>query len=278
MAARHQIGIVYSHYFTNYYRSRSFYLMLILILLISSIMSYLSFRYSNSLPPFLSGVNINSLPSGEKLRIFSFLWSFLLVDIPVFAAVFFGSPAISSEIESKTALHIFSLPTGRYTLLSGKYLAALSVTLIVVSIYIAFEAAVLGIIFHSLPSMLFYKSYAMLALFSLSLVSLTFLVSSLFSKNLYAYITVFVLYFLVFNAVNFVLLLLYNYNAFFLLSNAAEIIQKVFVNESFGGISGSGSLSPAGTTEILRSSIVMVIYTVGAYVAALLIFERKEVK
>ncbi len=278
MSAARQLGVVFSHYFTNYYRSRSFYLMLILILFISSLMAYLSIRYSNSLPPFLSGVNINSLPKSEKLRIFSFLWSFLLVYLPVFASVFFGSPAVSSEIESKTALHIYSLPTGRYTLLSGKYLAAVAVTLIVVSIYILFEAVVLGALYQSFPSYQFYKSYLMLILFSFSLTSLTFLVSSMFSKNLYAYITVFVLYFLVFNAANFVFVLLYNYNAYFLLSNAAEIVQRIFVNESFGSISTGGSISPAGNADIIRSSLVMGVYTVAAYIAALLIFERREVK
>ncbi len=278
MAAGRQLGIVFSHYFRNYYRSRSFYLMLILVLLISSLMTYVSFRYTSTLPSVLGGVNINSIPVSERVRFFSFIWSFILPYVPVFAAVFFGSPAVSSEIEAKTALHVFSLPTGRYTLLSGKYLASLAVTFIIVSIYIAFQAAALGILFHHSPVNSFYTSYGLLLLFVFSLTSLTFLVSSIFSKNLYAYITVLLLYFLVFNVVNIMFQLLYSYNAFFLLSNAADIIQRVYVNISLGGFSTGGSLSPAGNSEIIRSSLVLLMYSIVGYIASLFIFERLEVK
>lgn len=277
MNRRGRFFTVYSHYFTNYYRSRSFYVMLILILLISSLMTYLSFRYSNSLPSFLGGTQFTHLPSSEKENIFSFLWAFVLLDVPVFASVFFGSPAVSSEIENKTAYHIFSLPIGRYTLLSGKYLAAFSVTLVITSIYIAFEAGVLGILFHALPPVRFYISYGLLIMFIFSITSLTFVISSIFSKNLYAYITVFLIYFLVFNVVGIILQLLYSYNAFFLLSNASNIIQRVFINVSTSGFSNAGSITPANVHEILISSFVMLLYTVIGFVAALFIFERREV-
>ncbi len=277
MAGRGRFLTVYGHYFRNYYRSRSFYVMLILILLISALMTYLSFRYSNNLPSFLGGAQFNNLPISERENIFSFLWAFVLLDIPVFASVFFGSPAVSSEIENKTAYHIFSLPIGRYTLLSGKYLASFTVTLVITSIYIGFETAVLLVLFHSLPSPGFFYSYGLLVLFILSITSLTFLISSIFSKNLYAYITVFLIYFLVFNVVDIMMQLLYNYNAFFLLSNASSIVQRVFVNVSTGGLSTQGSISPASTPEIMTSLLVMVLYTVFGLVASLFIFERREV-
>ncbi|HKJ97034.1 MAG TPA: ABC transporter permease, partial [Thermoplasmataceae archaeon] len=275
MAGRGRFLTVFTHYFTNYYRSRSFYVMLILILLISSLMTYLSFRYSNNLPSFLGGTQFQNLPVSEKENVFAFLWAFILLDVPVFASVFFGSPAVSSEIENKTSYHIFSLPIGRFTLLGGKYLAAFAVTLVVTSIYIAFEAAVLGIEFHAFPFPRFYISYGLLILFILSLTSLTFLISSIFSKNLYAYITVFIIYFLVFNVVEILLQLLYSYNAFFLLSNASSIVQRVFINVSTSNFSSAGSITPAGIHEVLTSSFVMLLYTVIGFVAALFVFERR---
>lgn len=273
-----RFSTVYGHYLVNYYRSRSFYLMLILIVLISGLMTYFSFKYTGKLPSLLGGINFSRIPVNEQIRIFSYIWSIIFIYIPVFASVFFGSPAVSSEIENKTAYHIFSLPVGRYTLLTGKYLASFSVTMIIATIYLAVEAAVTGIIFHSAPVVQFYTSYALIALFVLAVTSLTFLVSSIFSKNLYAYISVFVLYFLVFYVTNIVLEFLYSYNAFFLLNNASDIVQKVFVNISIGTFQSTGTISPAGPHEIMISALVMILYAVIAFVASLFIFENREVR
>lgn len=278
MARKRQLSTVYSHYLTNYYRSRSFYVMLILILLVSALMTYFSLKYSHGLPAFIGGAQLQNLPQPELMKVFGFIWAFVLLDIPVFASVFFGSPSVSSEIENKTAYHIFSLPIGRYTLLFGKYMAAFSVTLIISAIYMGFEAGVFGVIFHSLPTVAYLESFGLLILFILSVTSLTFLISSIFSKNLYAYITVFLIYFLVFNVINIILNLLYSYNAFFLLNNASSIMQRVFVNLSTSTFSSSGSFSPASTQEIFTSSLVMVLYAVIALVAALFIFERREAR
>lgn len=278
MARAGKMATVYSHYFTNYYRSRSFYVMLILILLISGLMTYFSFKYSHGLPAFLGGTQLQNLPPSEMARVFSYIWAFVLLDIPVFASVFFGSPSISSEIENKTAYHIFSLPIGRYTLLLGKYLAAFSVTLVISAIYMGFEAGVFGIVFHTLPSPAYYESFGLLIVFIFSVTSLTFLISSLFSKNLYAYISVFLIYFLVFNVINIILTLLYSYNAFFLLNNASSIVQRIFVNFSSSSFSSSGSFAPASAHQVIISTLVMVLYTIIGLVAALFIFERREAR
>lgn len=272
------LGVVFSHYFRNYYRSKSFYLMLILIFLVSALMTYFSFRYSSNVPVFLGGSQYDSLPVQTKMRIFSWIWEFVLAYVPVFASVFFGSPAISSEIESKTAFHIFSLPIGRYTLIFGKFLAAMAATVIIVAIYMGFQVLNIAIIFSSLPPIQFYYSFALIVVFITSILSFTFMISSIFNKNLYAYITVFVIYFLVFNALDIVILVLYNYTPTFLLSNAAQIIYRVYVNISTSSFSVGGSLSGAGLNDILLSILIMLLYTVVSLVAAVIMFERKEVK
>ena len=60
---------------------------------------------------------------------FNYIWEFVLQLLPVFAAVFFGSPALSSEIESRTAFNVFPLPVSRFVLHLGKFFAALTVEL-----------------------------------------------------------------------------------------------------------------------------------------------------
>ena len=96
---------------------------------------------------------------------------------------------------------------------------------------------------------------------------------------MYAYITVFLLYYLIFNALYIILDFLYNYNAFFLLSEAASIIERVFIdiNTTVPG-STSISLNGAGSGPIGIAAIVMVIYAVISIAGALILFDRKEVK
>ncbi len=274
-----KFGIVLSQYFRNYYRSRSFYLMLVISLLISGLMTYFSLKYMENLHISFVGIPFRSLSSTIKESAVLYLWAFVLSYLPVFSAVFFGSPAISSEIENKTAYQIFPLPIRRSTLLIGKFTAAVAVSYIIVSIYTIFEILSYVILFGSFPGMVFLYSYLLLLLFIISITAFTFLISSIFNKNMYAYITVFLLYYLIFNALYIILDFLYNYNAFFLLSDAASIIERVFINiNTTVPARTSVSLNGAGAGSMEIAAVVMILYTVVSIAGSLILFDRKEVK
>ena len=263
-----------SYYFRNYYRSRSFYLMLVVTLLVSSLLTYFSLKYIDKLPHLFPGIPSNLSPA-LKERLLGYLWSLILLDLPVFASVFFGSPAISGEIENKTAYHIFPLPIARGTLLLSKYFAAVLITLSVLLIYLVFQGAVMEFVFGVVQTS-FFTSIGLMAIFTFSVVAFTFLISSIFNRNTYAYISVFLIYFLVFEAINVISEFLYKTTPFYLLDNAASIISKVYVNVGTGLFSSSFSLNPASLSQILSSISVIVIYGVVSIVAALIIFQRKE--
>ncbi|MEM4380589.1 MAG: ABC transporter permease, partial [Thermoplasmatales archaeon] len=72
--------------------------------------------------------------------------------------------------------------------------------------------------------------------------------------------------------------LLYNYNAFFLLDNAASIISRSFIDISPGVFTSKFSLNGASYSEVMTSLLVMVLYAVVSIILSLLIFEKKEVK
>lgn len=273
-----RFSITYGYYFKNYYRSRSFYLMLLLDLLVSGIMVYLSFRYLNKLPDFIPQIKGKPIPTSLKEDLFLYIWAFVLSDLPVFAAVFFGSPAISSEIENRTAFQIFPLPIGRSVLLMAKYLASVSATIVIAAIYLAAEVVVYYIVFPGQLPATFLESIGLLAVFIFTISAFTFLVSSIFKKNLYAYITVFLIYFIIFSAMNIVFDLIYSYNAFFLLDNAASIVERVFINVSTSTFAVNNSISGASFSSIMVALLVMFLYLVVSLVIALLIFENKEVK
>ena len=267
-----------SYYFRNYYRSRSFYLMLAMSLLVSGLMTFFTLRYVNSLTGFLPGLNLTSLSMPTKESVFGFLWSYVLLYLPVFSSVFFGSSAISSEIENRTAFHIFSLPISRSSLLISKYLAAVMVTIVISMIYILMQAATFIYVFQIPLISGFFYSLALLVIFIFSMTAFTFMLSSIFNKNTYAYISVFLIYFLIFTAYQFIAELLYKTTPFYLLDNAAGIIEKVYVNISLSPFNFNFSLNPVGFGEITQSVLVMAIYAFVSIAVSLIIFERKEVK
>ncbi|MEM0129975.1 MAG: ABC transporter permease [Thermoplasmatales archaeon] len=267
---------VFYYYLRNYYRSRSFYLIFILMLTVSALMVYLSVHYLTEIRNIIP-VGTNIKPEGKE-RILLYIWAYVLSDIPVFAAVFFSSPAVSSEIENRTAFHIFSLPIDRSVLLIGKYAAAVAASIISMSPYMVAEIGTASYIFGFLVSTPFFISTGMLLIFITSVSAFSFLISSLFNKNLYAYITTFIIYFIVFSSLNLVLELIYNYNAFFLLDNAASIISRSFIDISPGVFTSKFSLNGASYGDVMTSLLVMVLYAVVSIVLSLLIFERKEVR
>ncbi|MBX8644016.1 MAG: ABC transporter permease [Thermoplasmata archaeon] len=277
MASFRLVRTVSWYYFRNYYRSKSFYLMLSVVILVSALMTYFTFRYENNLSTILPRADMASFSPGLKEDVFGYLWAFVLLDLPVFAAVFFGSPAISSEIESRTAYQIFPLPVGRSKLLLSKYLAAVAVTSLCILIYVLVQASVFLYLFHSL-GISFFQSSALLVLFIFTVTAFTFMISGIFNRNTYAYITVFLIYFLVFNAYEIIVEFLYRTTPYYLLNVSADIIDRVYFNIIPDPFSTSFTLSPAGTSVILQSVGVMVSYLIVSLSAALIIFERKEVK
>ncbi|MEM3852290.1 MAG: ABC transporter permease subunit, partial [Methanomassiliicoccales archaeon] len=214
--------------------------MLAITLLVSALLTYFTVKYSNRLDQILpSG---SSLSYYGKEQIFGYFWSFVLLDLPVFASVFFGSPAISSEIENRTAFQIFPLPIGRTKLLLSKYLAAVAVTSICIFVYEAFQAAVFVYVFNSLiPA--FYTDLLILAVFIFTITSFTFLISGIFNRNTYAYITVFLIYFLVFTAYEIIDEFLYRTTPYYLLNVAAGILERVYINISPNPFSPTSALS-----------------------------------
>lgn len=271
-----KIPQVFQYYFRNYYRSRSFYLMLAIVLLISSLLMYFSFRYSGSIDRLVRPILPN--PPEELIRrLFDYIWNFAIEYLPVLAAVFFGSPAISSEIEERTAFQIFPLPIGRYSLFAGKFLAALAVSFIISGIFLMFEWVAFILIFSVMQPLEFYYSVGILFVFLFSVLSITFLSSAIFNRNLYAYITVFVIYFLVFPSASYVINIFYGYSPSFLLNVAAEILQRIYVNLSILNILTGASINPAPMSQVYYSILIMLSYGFLSLMIAMLLFERKEV-
>ncbi len=267
----------YTYYLKNYYRSKSFYLMLLISILLSILLTYLSYTYLGKLSSFATGAGVSLNGSNVRERILGYLWAFVSSYLPVFASVFFGSPAISSEIESKTAFHIFTLPIPRSVLLLGKFFASVTASVLILSVFFVVELVVFQNIFGKLV-IEFGESYLLTLLFILAISGVTFLVSSIFNKNTYAYITVLITYLLVFYAGSIIIELLYKVIPYYLLNEAESITSRVYIDINFGITLTSSSPAPASSHSIILSALVMFLYFFVSLGLTLMIFERKEVK
>jgi ABC-2 type transport system permease protein len=267
----------YVYYFRNYYRSRSFYLMFLLSLVVSGLLIYLSFKYLGDVSIFGKKLGVISSGGNENELLLGWLWGFLLSSLPVFASVFFGSPAISSEIENKTAFHIFTLPIPRVILLSGKFLASVSVTSIIVLTYSLIEIATFQYLFGVILIQMFY-SILLTLLFVLSISAVTFMISSIFNKNTYAYISVLITYLLVFYAATIIIELLYKTVPYYLLNQASSITYRVFIDLSLGITLTAPNPFPASLHAIFSNALIMFLYFLVAIGITVILFERKEVK
>ena len=143
--------------------------------------------------------------------------------------------------------------------------------------YTIFEVVVFQYLFNLLIIELLY-SFLLTLMFVLAFSSVTFLISSLFNKNTYAYITALIIYLLVFNAATVIIELLYSVTPYYLLNNAASITTRVYINIYFGITLSGGSTSPAPFSLIAYTTIIMFLYFIISFGITAVIFERKEVK
>ena len=267
---------IFRYYFVSFYRSRSFYFMLSVISIAGAMLTYLTMKYFLHYSGISIFQSISSLLSEQQ--ILGFIWTYVGSYVPVFAAVFFGSSAISGEIESRSAYSVFPLPVSRTSLMIGKYFASLLAGFLIVIYYYAFFAVNTIIVLGTLDTGTFTLSLALSLAFLSSLLSMTYLVSTLFNRATYSYITVFIIYFLIFTALNYVIQLLYNYFPFYLLNNTSSVISRVYLNFNPSNLFLTQSILPLSMDEALLYTGVFFAYTLICFIAAVFIFQEKEVK
>ncbi len=266
--------VIFLYFFRNYFRSRSFYFLLSLILFISAVMSYASFRYVDEIGSFIT--KSSSLNTELKERFFEYFWEIFVPYITLFASVLFGAGAISGELEEGSANFTFSLPLSRYYIYLGKFMSAFVAVSAIVSVYYFFQFVSYTIIFLEFPSYLTLVSFSMELMFSLAILSIVFLFSSLFSRTMFAYLSVMILYFVILLAASLVSEIFYGTDPLYLINNISGILSTVYVGLNFSFLGLSGNLQPAGLPQIEYAVLVMASYLVACSAAAMLIFERRQ--
>jgi ABC-2 type transport system permease protein len=202
------------------------------------------------------------------------------------AGVFFSGDAIASEFEQKTGYLIFPNPMKRITLFIGKYLSCcIAATLVVTMPYLIISIGVVALT-GQFPGELF-LSYVFCLLYTYSVVSLTFIFSSIFKGAMGASVLPFVLLLFVFDILASVMELV-GLEPFMFLTYGSGIITSIFIvpyppnkitYTVSVGISGTGTVNITETiftSAVVEGVLIMVSYLiVGLIVSALLIRRRQ---
>jgi len=116
--------------------------------------------------------------------------------IVLLCATFFGSDALVSEFQQRTAFLLFPNPVKRWVILAGKFLASLAASALTLGIFYALIAVTVGIIDRDVPSALA-PSLAIALIYMTSVVSVAYFLSAYLKSTVSASILTFFLFFLI---------------------------------------------------------------------------------
>ena len=199
--------------------------------------------------------------------------AFLTFLIILSGAMFTGD-TISGEFERKTGLLVFPTPQRRIAIFAGKYLAALTATLLAISIYYLIVTAQILHLFGAgdIPGGLG-KSYLVAVLCSCAAVSLIYFFSSLFKKTMPSTLISFFFLLMILPILSAILMSL-NVNPWFIVTYPAGLITDVFhVNDQGGGPDWATQFRPSLGAGIA----VLIAYTVVFFSVGTGIANRKDV-
>lgn len=207
---------------------------------------------------------------------------FVNILIIISAAIFVGD-AISGDFEKKTGLLLFPTPQRKTSIFIGKYLAAMGSVFLVISMYyLVLVLEIIQIYGASALSLEFLKSFLLALLYSTSILSVIFFLSSIMKKSITSSLTGFFLLMMVMPILS-MLLRAADVDPWFMVTHNADLITDVLgtMGVGFGPGSGQGAgpLSAAVfEPEFYQGMVVMLAYSVTFFLAGLGIANRRRME
>jgi ABC-2 type transport system permease protein len=263
-----QIGIITRYEMRNYFRSRRFFILLALWLIIGVLLTVLVAHFGAS-----------TLGNSE-LSFFSSWWGITSDFLVVFCAIFFGADAISGEFQNKTGYFLVGNPIRRSSIYIGKWFAALIASVIVVGVFTAITLAN-GIYYYggAVP-VEFWEALAFTFIYLISALGFAFFFSSLFKSSSFSILVSVILLLFGFSIIEELTIVFAHIEPWFLLSYGNSIISNVLnspypPHTATAGFDGSSVFTTYNAT-IPEGLTIMLVYFAVTAVLGLLLFERKE--
>jgi ABC-2 type transport system permease protein len=268
-----QVRTVTKYAFLNYFRSRRFYVMTAIVLLMSGLLTFAAAYYR---PAFFGfGVPTTEDPS---LPFYSVWWGGFVTLVILLSVAFFGGDAISGEFQNKTGYFLVPNPMRRSAVFLGKWFAAMFASTIMLAIF-ALIALANGLYFFGASIPVQYAESIAFAWFNLvALLALAFMFSSLFKNSAISVLMIVITILFVFNIVDTILSLVAGVEPWFSITYAGTIIASVLtvpypITRTVGGGPFRETMFIPTIPEGLA---IMAAYLVVTAVIGLYLFERKE--
>ncbi len=253
----------------NYFRSRRFFILLIIGLIISSILTVLVAYYG-----------VNSFAT-TALGFYSFWWGNSVTLVVILSGIFFGGDAISGEFQNKTGYFLVGNPLRRSSIYVGKWIAALTASLIILAIYAAIAIGNGIYYFGANIPYQYGESLIFSVLYLIAVLGFTFFFSSLFKSSSMSILVTAILFLFAFSLIQVIVSTLAQVEPWFIITYGSGIIGNVLADPYPTTQSVRGGFGGRNETKIFAVSIpegiaILVGYFVVTAVIGLLLFERKE--
>jgi ABC-2 type transport system permease protein len=260
------IGIIAKYELTNYFRSRRFFILLAITILVAG-----------GLTALLAYFGTSKAGGTQPLSFYAGWWGLVPTLIVVFCAVFFGGDAIAGEFQNKTGYFLVGNPIRRSSIYLGKWLAAFIASLIILAI---FTGAAMGNGVYYTGSHIpiqFVEAIGLTIVYLVAALGLTFLFSSLFKSGAYSIVVTFILLLFGLDLIDSVVTQYSNVEPWFSLAYASMTTTNVFtVPYPPHATSIPGNTVTQYVATIPEGVAIMCAYFVLTTLLGLYLFERKE--
>lgn len=273
-----QVGITMKYTFLDYFRSRRFFILLTINLIISAIITVLVGYYRP--PSFLGDPTADA--SMRALTFYSSWWGGGVTFVIILGGIFFGGDAISGEFQNKTGYFGVPNPIRRSSIYIGKWLSAFIAATIIFAIYAAITVGN-GLYYFGANIPIQFGQSLLYAWFYLAAVmGFTFFFSSLFKSSSMSILLTTILFLFVFSLIELLVSTLVNVEPWFILTYGAAIIGNILNPTGYPTHithtpMGRGGLTITSYTAYVPEGLVIIgLYFIITAVLGLLLFERKE--
>src|SRR5438270_9269895 len=269
-----QVGTITKYELLNYFRSRRFFILLAIGLIISGLLTALVAYYGvSNVAPCLP-----STCSSPPLAFYSFWWGSSIIFVIVLSGIFFGGDAISGEFQNKTGYFLVANPLRRSSIYIGKWLGALIASIVMLGVFAAITVGN-GIYYFGLniPNQL-WESLLFAVLYLIAVLGFTFFFSSLFKSTSMSILVTTILFLFAFTLIQTLVERLVKIEAWFLITYGAQIITNV-LTDPYPTTQTQGFGRDAFTSyavTIPEGIAILLAYFVVTAVLGLFLFERRE--
>lgn len=262
-----QVGTITKYEMLNYFRSRRFFVLLAIDLLISVLLTFLVAAY---------GIVTSTT---TVLDFYNLWWTGALAFIIALSGIFFGGDAISGEVQNKTGYFLVGNPLRRSSIYIGKWIAAFIASLIALGVFVG--VTVVNGLYYFGANVPWNVGEALIfsILYLVAVLGLTFFFSSLFRSSSMSILVTAILFVFAFNLIQTLVQGLAGIEPWFIITYGAEIIRNVLQNTyptTQPGFGVGGREIQFYAVSVPEGIAIMIGYFILTAVAGLMLFERRE--